>query len=214
MADSAKIGTEKPEKKFTWGLFITGGVLFLIGMWFGMSTLHYKASESVFPFRTAGWFVIGFPFFALAACGFSAVFCLIAQKVHKTAWILMLIASSLFLLRTVNSALPYNQLAKITGEELAGKLKLEEFYKGDSFNDGEFAYGIICGNESTMKLITEHKVLEHKISVPIQFTFFKNHKLPETGDIYSDSHGYFYVSHESNKIYFYWHSFIYNAKKN
>lgn len=205
MADSVKIETEKPEKKFTWGLFITGGVLFLIGMWFGMSTLHYKASESVFPFRTAGWFVIGFLFSDFAAGLFSGIFCLIAMKLHKTAWILMLIASSVFIYFSVNSALPYSRMANIIGKNAAGKVKLEELHTGDSFNDGEWAYGIMSGN---MNLITEYRVLKHEISIPHPNFIFKDYKLPETGDIYSDNHGYFYVSPENNKIYFYWHSRI------
>jgi len=124
----------------------------------------------------------------------------------------MLIASSLFLFKTVNAALPYNQLAKIIGGKAAAEVKLEELHTGDSFNDGEWAYGIISCNESTIKLITESKVMEHEISIANHFYIFKNHKLPETGDLYSDNHGYFYVSPGDSKIYFCWHSSI-NIKK-
>lgn len=120
----------------------------------------------------------------------------------------MLIASSLFLFKAINSASPYNRLTKIIGEKAAGEAKLEEFYTGDSFNDGEWAYGIICGNESTMKPIAEYRELGHEISIPLQRYIFKNHKLPEKGDVYSDRNGYFFISPENNKIYFYWHSFI------
>jgi len=117
----------------------------------------------------------------------------------------VLIASSVFIYFSVNSALPYNRLANIIGENAAGKVKLEELHTGDSFNDGEWAYGIMNGN---MNLITEYRVLKHEISVPRPNFIFEDYKLPETGDIYSDSHGYFYVSPENNKIYFYWHSRI------
>ena len=124
----------------------------------------------------------------------------------------MLITSSVFIFYSVNSALPYNRLANIIGEKTAGKVKLEELHTGDSFNDGEWAYGIISGNESVIKSITEYRVMEHTISVPLQHFIFKDYKLPETGDIYSDSYGYFYVSPGNSQIYFYWHSRIHIVK--
>lgn len=220
MVDGVKIEVKKTAKKFTWGLFLTGTFLFLTGIWFAMSMSYYKASETIFPFRTAGWFILGFMFVSLFAGGISAVFCLIARKFRKTAWVLMLIVSVLFIYKAVIYALPYNRITEIVGEKAAGEIKLEEFYTGDSFNDGIYQYGIIAGNESTMDLIKKYRPLEHEKSVSLlrymMFRYFKNHSFPLTGDIYSnaDKNRYFYVSPGENKIYFFEHSIIQRAKPN
>lgn len=209
MENEVEVKSEKVKKKFT-GLLLTGTCLFLIGFWFESSTIHYKASETIFPFKTAGWFVIGFIFTASISCGISMLFCLIAKKLHKLAWFLMLIVSGLFIFYAVDSSLPQKQLTMIIGKEATEKMKLEELYIGDSFNDGTFAYGILAGNEKSMAIIKKHRPLEYKISIPLQgydmFRYFKNREFPETGNIYSDAHGAFYIFPEENKIYFSWHS--------
>ena len=209
MENEVEVKSEKVKNKFT-GLLLTGTCLFLIGFWFESSAIYYKASETIFPFRTAGWFVIGFIFTASISCGISMLFCLIARKLHKLAWFLMLIVSGLFIFYAINSSLPQKQLAKIIGKGATDKMKLEELYIGDSFNDGTFAYGVLSGNEKSMAMIKKHRPLEHRISIPLQgydmFRYFKDRKFPETGNIYSDAHGAFYIFPEENKIYFSWHS--------
>ena len=202
------------KKKFT-GLLLTGTCLFLIGFWFESSTIHYKASKTIFPFRTAGWFVIGFIFTASISCGISMLFCLIAKKLPKLAWFLMFIVSALFIFYAVNSSLPQKQLVRIIGKEATEKMKLEELYIGDSFNDGMFAYGVLSGNEKSMAMIKKHRHIEYKISIPLQgydmFRYFKERRFPETGNIYSDDHGSFYIPPGENKIYFSWHSRVFRS---
>jgi hypothetical protein len=210
MEDGIKM--EKPElgKKFAWGLFATGTCLFIVAFWFGTSMVCYKASETVFPLRTAGWFVIGSVSMVLISGGFAAVFCFIAKKFYKTAWLFMLIVSGLFIFKSVDSALPKNKLACIIGEDAVDSVTIEEFYTGDSFNDGIFAYGILHGDQKTMTLIKKYRSLQYNPSVPSRIYnlghYFKGHKLPETGDRYSDARGYFFVSPQNNRIYFFWHS--------
>jgi len=202
--------TKNDKKKFRWVLFLNGACLLLISFWFNFATIDYNASETSFPFSGSGWFFLSLMFTIPTASLFAILFCFIAKKSDKLAWVLMLTVSSLLIFYAVKNAMPKNQLSMIIGQEAVEKVKIEKLYIGDSFNDGIFAYGILLDGKELISLIKKYRQIELKKITELEFhnrfLYFKKYKFPAEGYIFLDDYGSFYLSPKDNRLYFSWHS--------
>lgn len=116
-------------------------------LWIGTAGLDYERG-SLFPFRTAGWFVIGqvfmIPFFGLAAW----VLALSFKRWPKVVGILVLGGVALLIGTAIPDRLPRQRLNWLIDSDLMRHGEIETLQVTDSFNDGEVYNGsLLVGPE-------------------------------------------------------------------
>ena len=187
-------------------MFVTGVLLMLIALWFLTSMTHYTPETAWFPFRTAGWYIIGFPLGLGFSLGYSAVFAFVSRWTgRRVAWGLMLLSSTIIVWASVHSALPASRLRMILGQEAAAKSTVEYLRIRGSFCDGQTMVGKVTGPPTLLQTVVTHHALkaERKSSrVGALRGLFKYDDIPEYGTVYSDKRGFFYWSSATGSLYF------------
>ena len=91
--------------------FIVGILLAMVAFWFGMANISYDSASPLFPFRTAGRFVLGSPILLGLAFCYTALLHFIFRRTKKLiAWTAMLLISAFLVSASIDAALPYNQM--------------------------------------------------------------------------------------------------------
>jgi hypothetical protein len=186
-------------------MLATGAVLLMIAAWFNMSCMLYTPETAWFPFRTAGWFILGLPFVLGCSLGYSALFWLASRRTgRRIAWGLMLICSIIIVSAAVHSALPASHLRWVLGEEAAASSTLEYLRILDSFNDGLTYIGKVKGPTTLLETVAAHHGLKDGGSVDLRVlrSYFHNGDIQPGGDAYSDRYGFFYLSPGTQRLYF------------
>ena len=186
-------------------MFVTGVLLMLIASWFLTSMTHYTPETAWFPFRTAGWYIIGFPLGLGFSLGYSAVFAFVSRWTgRRVAWGLMLLSSIIIISASVHSALPASWLRTILGEEAAAKSTIEYLRINDSLNDGLTYVGKVTGPPTLLQTVVAHHALEEHQSFRVGElgAYFDDGDIPEYGKAYSDDRGFFYLSAATGRLYF------------
>lgn len=111
-------------------------------MWFGMAGLNYERG-SLFPFTTAGWFILSqifvIPFFGLLAW----VTTLFFKRWPKVVGLLVLGGLAFLNGTAIHDALPRERLNWLIGPDIIRHAEIESLRVTDSFNDGETYNGIL-----------------------------------------------------------------------
>lgn len=187
-------------------MFVTGVLLMVIALWFLVSMTHYTPETAWFPFRTAGWFIIGFPFVLAFSLGYSAIFGFVSRWTgRQVAWGLMLLSSAIIIWASVHSALPASRLRMILGQEAAAKSTVEYLRIRGSFCDGQTMVGKVSGPTTLLQTVVAHHALkeERKSSRVGELRgHFRDDDIPEYGKVYSDARGFFYWSPATGSLYF------------
>lgn len=116
-------------------------------LWIGTAGLDYERG-SLFPFRTAGWFILGqvfmIPFFGVAAW----VMALFFKRWPKVVGILVLGGVALLIGTAIPDRLPRQRLNWLIDPDLMRHAEIETLQVADSFNDGEVYSGsLLVGPE-------------------------------------------------------------------
>lgn len=122
-------------------------VILELWLWFDMAGLDYQSGD-IFPFRTAGWFVLGQPF-VIPIFGFAAwVTSTLFKHWPRTMAILAAMSLSALLGTSIFNALPQQQLSRLIGPALAQLCEIKTMKVSDSFGDGLISQGtLVIGPE-------------------------------------------------------------------
>ncbi|MCC6123938.1 MAG: hypothetical protein IT426_03170 [Pirellulales bacterium] len=191
--------------------FIVGTSLAMVAFWFGMATINYDAETSVFPFVTAGWFVLGFPFVVGFSLFYAIVLYFLFRRLGKLfTWLAMLTVSTLLIAYSIDSSLPRNQIRVVLGDEIAKQVSIIKLRISDSFRDGRTYFGLIRGPKNLIQTLKKRfslKIHENDAIDPNNFEMLSL-PTPKSTTTYSDDRRTFYVSENSEDICFVFRTYI------
>lgn len=177
---------------------------FLAWNWIATSGVNYDGTLRLSTFTTGGWYVLGFPFVAAMALGYSAF---VAFMFRKQRWITGSASLAIVVALVVVSAygaLPSTRVTAIVGSRVGPNITIHRLSARDSFNEGVTTFGVISGPENTLESIATERSLSLKDDVPLfpLQRMFPQDGLPEFGSAYTDGRSTFYFHSDTNRIYF------------
>ena len=111
-------------------------------MWFGMAGLDYERG-SVFPFTTAGWFILSqiftIPIFACVVWPIELLF----ARWRRVIGVLVFASMTALLGMAIHDALPQQRLSWLIGPDLMQHAEIERLHVTDSFGDGDTYNGTL-----------------------------------------------------------------------
>ncbi len=206
-----KVPRSRPQK---YAVLSTGVILIVTGMWFGTAGMLYTPATASFPFRTAGWFILGSPCTLVFGLLYASVFWLLFRWTGVViGWCLFLVCSAAFIVFSIQGALPSARLQWVLGEEAAQQAHIEYLSISDSFNDGLSYVGKVSGPETLLQSVIAYRSLVKRKKTRLDQLkhCFENDALPEEASVYydadyGDNGNLFYFHPENDRLYFFWRS--------
>ncbi len=178
--------------------------VFIAWVWFSTAGIDYSGSSPLLALRTAGWFILGFPFIL----GFSYLFAWFAASMYRRfglpalAAIWLALLTCLFL--SIAGSLPQARLAGIVGSELADRVQIYRLIASDTFNDGTVTLGECSGTPELLAEIAERQSLNEQEIIPAAlFARLTDGKDDDRTQLaYGDSRCVFFLSPKTGRILF------------
>ena len=200
------------DKKSKMIFVICGVVLLHVPHWFSCSDMSFSADSAFFPYRTAGWFVLGslmtIPFFWFVS---GLMFKLTKWLPLSAAYGVMLLTTAVILVISLLSASPTSRLSRAVGEYVASELEIERLEDFYSMNDGRYMHGAFRGDKATVASLQTHRLhLKRQPDTHYAMTLFEGYfedvDFPESSLIFQDDHGWFLIPDIDDRIYFIYRS--------
>ncbi|MFC1759134.1 hypothetical protein ACFL2H_10270 [Planctomycetota bacterium] len=177
---------------------------FVAWFWFDMAVIDYSGGNPLLSLRTAGWFVLGSPFIVGLSCLLAWFTAAMYRRFGITALVMIWLALVTCLLLSIKTSLPQGRLSRIIGSKLAQGVEIHRLISSDSFGDGTFTLGEFAGTSDLLKQIAKYRSLREQEIVPAsQFgPLIDDTDDYRTYSAYGDSRSTFFLSPETNTIYF------------
>ena len=168
--------------------------------------MDYVPSRSVVnAYSTAGWFVLGTPFWLAFGYGYTSFFVWIRSKINfLLAWFCLIIVSAMLINYAVRSSLPTQRLAFVIGDKPAQMATIHQLIQNDSFNAGRFTFAVLSDTNGLWDLmLVENSMQPVDILPSMEFSLVLDaENLPEDETLgYGNQYLTCYRDRESNKIY-------------
>ena len=153
-----------------WPLFIGVMICFMVWCWFSMSGIDYQDNAPHFGYRTAGWFILGFPFLLGLGLVVALGVTFVARRAgNLISWTITAVAFGILISNAVVSSLPGNRLSSVVNVD-ASSVRIYRLMQMDSFNGGITTFAMIQGDDELFDRICQaNKLRECPNSTP---TFF------------------------------------------
>jgi hypothetical protein len=184
--------------------FLAGVAVSIAFWWFGLAGIEYRQGVTLFPYRTAGWFVMGSPFIL----GFSVLAGMVVAKLaRRRRWAggLVLVVGVLLTVAYAYLGSPGRRVREIIGPEAVKTATIEELRTLDSFNGGETTCGIFNGPEILWSQIGAFRGVGPKATITELFQLqnrFPDAAIEAEGPALLDERGTFYHSPKDGRVYF------------
>ncbi len=183
-------------------IMIPSIIMLFIAEWFNLADIYYIKGETIFPYNTAGWFVLGSPFMLVFNILLSSLYIPVSKRIGlKRTWQTMTTISLILIILASYSSHPFTHVRSILGKDIMSKATLNKFCSHDSFNAGLFSSGVVSIDKeiiNNIKTSVEFKSEVKNLSYFI--TDFDTNTFPEKGIVYYNDKIEIYINR--GKLFF------------
>lgn len=183
-------------------------LLFCAWIWIGMSSADYSVAQPGGSRKTAGWFILGFPFIVVFGLLASLLFSLIARRSRPiVAWGCVLAIFPTLIAISIRYTTPEARVQSALGVKLPADTEVIRVVQQDSFNAGITYWGICTGDQQFLNMLITHHALQatNPTSTAWLNAGLHDQSIPKVAILFENDELMLWYDSDASMIYFYRH---------